>query len=139
LICGRFLHVQNRCDTKAECRSWHQVRDDTLVSLSFVDLTELLLVIDFDANAILENVLNMLLALNQLAILIFTGYHFLEVRRMAPSDLNRSRCLSHMREDSGCQAVLLDDGHILFDDQLFWVVDRTVFVVCQVVHRHTVS
>ena len=58
---------------------------------------------------------------------------------MAPSDLNRSGCLSHMREDSGCQAVLLDDCHILFDYQLFWVVDRTVFVGCQVVHRHAVS
>jgi len=130
LICGLFLHVKNRCDTKAECGSWHQVCDDALVSLSFVDLTELLLVVDFDANAVLENVLYMLFALNQLSILIFTCHNFLEVRWMTPSYLNCSRCLSDMREYSGCQAVLLDDSHILFDNQLLRIVDRTVFVGC---------
>ena len=56
--------------------------------LSFVDLPELLFVVNFDTDAVLEYILDMLLSLDLLAIFIFCCDYFLKVRRMTPSDLD---------------------------------------------------
>ena len=77
---GRWLlNVEYRRDSKPERRSRHQVRDDTLVRLALVDLPELLFVVNFDSDAIFENILDMLATLDLSALIVLHSDHFLEV------------------------------------------------------------
>ena len=68
--------------------------------LAFIYLPELLLVVDLHPDAVLEHVLNMLLAKYSIAIVIRHLDNLLKVGRMAPSDLNSCRSLGHVREHS---------------------------------------
>ena len=111
--------------------------------LSFVDLPELLFVVNFDPYAILEYILDMLLPLDLLAKFIFCCDYFLKVRRMTPSNLDCRWCLSHMCESSRQETVLLNLGHILLDGLLQWVVITAVLFILnrgyKVVHRTSAS
>lgn len=44
-------------DTEAEGGAGHEVSDNALVGLSFVDLSELFLIVYFDSNPVLQHVL----------------------------------------------------------------------------------
>ena len=115
------------------------------MGLTFVDLAELLFIVDFDADTVLKHVLDVRFALHRLSgCLIFNCDYLLEVRGMGPCDLDCSRGLCNVSEHSLGQAVLLDQGHVIFDD-LFVMVDslvshkRSLFVDSKVIHRDPVS
>ena len=74
-----FFYVKDRSDSKSERGPRHQVGNDALVGLTLVDLPELLLIVDFDADAVLEHVLNVLLPLDLLPVFVFGCHNFLEV------------------------------------------------------------
>lgn len=101
----RLLHVENGCHAQSKSRTRHQVSYDTLMRLALVYLSELFLVVDLDTDAILQHVLNMLLAYDSLPIIIRRLNNLLKVRGMTPGDLNCSGCLGHMRKDSRQQAI----------------------------------
>ena len=103
-----FLDVKDWSDAKPEGRPRHQVCYDALVSFTFIDLSELFLVLDLYTDAVLQHILNVLLGLDRIAICVLRGDYFLEVRWMGPGDLDRGRRLRYMGEDSRRQAVLLD-------------------------------
>ena len=107
--------------------------------LPLVDLPELLLVINLDTDAILKHILDMLAALNRMPILVIDCQHFLEVGGMAPGNLDSSGGLGDVGEDSGCQAVLLDQSHVLLDRLLLRVHLISVLVLRHIVHRNAVS
>jgi hypothetical protein len=70
------------------------------VSFTFINLPELLNIIHFYSNSILENVLYLLLAnlsLNQLL--------FLKINRVWPGYLNSSRCLSKVSKSTSSQRI----------------------------------
>ena len=84
-----LFHVQNGSHAQPERRPRHQVCDDALVRLAFVDLPELFLVVYFDTDAVLQNVLDVLLADHCQAVFICRSDHLLKVRWMAPGNLDR--------------------------------------------------
>lgn len=49
------------------------------MSLTLIDLPKLLLVVNFDPNSVLQHVLNVLLALDLLAVFVLSCHNFLEV------------------------------------------------------------
>ena len=100
-----FLHVEDGRYAQPESRAGHQVRYDALVRLTLVDHSELLLVVDFDADAVFEDVLDVLLAQHGLTVFILRSRHLLEVRRVTPGDLYGCGGLRHVREHPGQQAV----------------------------------
>ena len=89
--------------------------------LAFVYLPELLLIIDFHADAIFKHILNMLLAKDRLPVFIRRLNDLLKVRGVAPRDLDRRRCLCDMGEDSRQEAIRLNLGHIVLDSLLLGV------------------
>ena len=103
-----FLDVENGSDAEPEGRPRHQVCYDALVSFTFIDLSELFLILNFNTDAVLQHILNVLLGLDRIAICVLRGDYFLEVRWMGPGDLDRGGRLRYMGEDSRRQAVLLD-------------------------------
>lgn len=85
---GLLLAVEDGGYAQAEGRPRHQVRYYALVGLALVNLPELLLVIDLDADPILEHVLNMLLPLYELSVLVRGRYDLLEIGGVTPGDLD---------------------------------------------------
>ena len=75
---GHFF-VQDGSHAQTEGCTGHQVSDYALVGLTFVDLSELLLVVDFDTDSVLQNILDVLLPLCHITVLILSTYNFLEV------------------------------------------------------------
>jgi len=134
----RLLDVQDGGDAQSERRPRHQVRNDALVRLAFVDLPELLLVVHLHPDAILEHVLNVLATLHLVPVLVFNRDHFLEVRRVAPCDLDGGRSLRNVREDARSQTVLLNNRHVLLDGELLRVDLRAVFAYSNIIHRDPV-
>ena len=106
--------------------------------LSLVDLPELLFVINLDTYAILKHILDMLAALNRIPILVIDCQHFLEVGGMAPGNLDSSGGLGDVGEDPGCQAVFLDQSHVLLDRLLLRVDLISFLVLRHIVHRNAV-
>jgi len=49
------------------------------VSLTLIDLPKLLLVVNFDPYAVLQHILNVLLALDLLSVFVLSCHNFLEV------------------------------------------------------------
>ena len=94
------LNVKDGRDAKAERGARHQICDDALVGLALVNLPELFLSVEFYANSILKNVLNVLLLSDRCPVCILSLDKFLEVGWMTPSDLNRSRRLGNVCKNS---------------------------------------
>ena len=82
------LDVQDWSHSQSESRPWHQVRDDTLMCLTPVYLSELFLVVHLDSNSVLQDILDVLLLGDFLSVLVFKSEHLLEVCRMAPCHLD---------------------------------------------------
>ena len=82
------LAVEDWGYAQAEGRPRHQIRYYALVGLALVNLSELLLVVDLDADSVLEHVLYMLLPLDELPPFVGGRYHLLEVGGVAPGDLD---------------------------------------------------
>lgn len=78
--------AKQRCYSKAVARARHEVSDDALVSLAFVDLSELLCIVHLHSNAILKDIMDLLR--------ILLG----EVHWVRPCDLDGGACLRHVRE-----------------------------------------
>jgi len=97
------------------------------VRFALVDLPELLLVVDLDANAVLEHVLDVLLDryLSPVSCLLLN--QLLEVGGVTPRNLNGRRSLSHVRKDSFIEWILVDRGLVLLLN-LFVDVFFVVFV-----------
>ena len=110
--------MKNRRYSQSEGRPWHQVSDDTFMSLALVYLTELLLSIKFYPDSVLKNVLDVLLLCDNRTILILGLDDFLEVCWMAPCNLNCCRSLSDVGKDAHSERVLFDLRHICFKDAL---------------------
>ena len=75
----RLFNIKNRGDSQSERRPGHQVCNDALMGLAFVYLPELLLIVHFDADSVLEHVLDMLALLHLASAFAFNRYNFLEV------------------------------------------------------------
>ena len=108
------------------------------MSFTFINLPELLNIIHFYSNSILENVLYLLLAnlsLNQLL--------FLKINRVWPGYLNSSRCLSKVSKSTSSQRIsvifqiLIRTNNLLYIDRLNCSSFYTFFigVVCWIAAR----
>jgi hypothetical protein len=80
--------MKHRSYSQSEGRPWHQVSDDTFMSLALVYLTELLLSIKFYPDSVLKYVLDVLLLCDDRTILILSLDDFLEIGWMAPCNLD---------------------------------------------------
>lgn len=88
-----FCYIFSNCYrsyTESISSSWHQVCDYAFMSFAFVDLPELLSVIDFYSDSVLKNVLQMLF------LVLVTLW---EMDWVAPSNLDSSRSLCNMSEN----------------------------------------
>ena len=83
----------------------------------------------------------MLLLLDRLAILVLRGDDLLEIRGVAPGDLDGGGGLGDVREDAREEAVLLYLSHVVLDHLLDGVGTALLVLGCghQVVHRVTAS
>jgi len=95
LLCFLTVNFQYCCNSKSKCRFWHQVSNNTFVSFTTVNQSELFNSVYFNSNTILQNILKLL------TYCFITIYNLLlKVCGMRPSNLNRSGCLGYMCEDS---------------------------------------
>ncbi len=96
LVLNLFFIYQNGSNSESVGGSGHQISDYALVSLAFVNLPELLCIVDFHSYAILENILDLLFVLGTLELL-----------RVTPWYLNGCWSLCNMSELSLAKRVLL--------------------------------
>ena len=116
------LNVEDWSYPQSKCGPWHQVCDNTLVSFASINLSELLLAINFDSYSILQHILDVLLLTHFLSLLVRKCYDLLKVWWVTPSNLDCCWCLCNMSEDSLVKRILLNLGHVLFDSYLFIVI-----------------
>ena len=126
------LDVEDGGDTEAEGGAGHEVSDNALVGLSFVDLSELFLVINFDPNPVLQHVLYMLLLRYKTPILILRTQQFLEVLWMTPCNLNASTGLTHVSKASLMQRIRVNKGLVL---NFISFLTLETFLICIMVRQ----
>ena len=99
--------MENRRNSESKSGAWHEICDNTFMSLSFVNLAELLLTVHFYTDAVFQNVLDMLFLRHDAAISVLARNDFLEILGVTPCYLNTRTSLRNISEDSVMQSVLI--------------------------------